>query len=69
MTETSAMCWWSTRTALILLLLCWGLWAPYAIREKPMPWILKAIAFACVACGVFTTIVLMPWHCEGCRLW
>jgi len=69
MTETSPMCLWATRTALILLLVSWGLWAPYAIREKPMPRPLKLIAFAAVACGVFMTIVLMPWYCEGCNIW
>lgn len=63
------MCLWTTRAALVLLILSWGLWAPYAIRERPMPLPFKLVAFVAVACGVLMTAVLMPWHCEGCKFW
>jgi uncharacterized membrane protein len=69
MIETSPLCFWTIRAALVLLLLCWGLWAPYAIRERPMPLALKLVVLIAVAFGVFTTAVLMPWNCEGCKLW
>lgn len=69
MIETSSMCLWTTRAALILLLACWGLWVPYAIRERPMPLPLKLLALIALAFGVFTTAVLMPRYCEGCKVW